>query len=141
MFVPFYSTVFLAFESGNVIGLRMMKMMSGGRDSHEEALNELLLAAQGIGYTFVEVEIAKIADRALEMAFGGGVSGLGIGSRTETAEGAVLGTLAGWCIGLLVGANMKKVEVMFRVQRTSAGWRLVEVAPQGKPTRSVLQAG
>jgi hypothetical protein len=37
MFVPFYSTVFLAFESGNVIGLRMMKMMSGGRDSHEEA--------------------------------------------------------------------------------------------------------
>jgi hypothetical protein len=30
MFGPFYSTVFLAFESGNVIGLRMMKMMSGG---------------------------------------------------------------------------------------------------------------
>jgi 2-iminoacetate synthase ThiH len=37
MFVPFYSSVFLAFESGNVIGLRMMKMMSGGRGSHEEA--------------------------------------------------------------------------------------------------------
>jgi hypothetical protein len=37
MFVPFYSTVFLAFESGNVIGLRMMKMMSGGSGLHEEA--------------------------------------------------------------------------------------------------------
>jgi hypothetical protein len=37
MFVPFYSTMSLAFESGNVIGLRMMKMMSGGRDSHDEA--------------------------------------------------------------------------------------------------------
>jgi hypothetical protein len=37
MFVPFYSTVFLAFESGNVIGLRMMKMMSGGSGSHDEA--------------------------------------------------------------------------------------------------------
>jgi 2-iminoacetate synthase ThiH len=37
MFVPFYSTVFLAFESGNVIGLRMMKMMSGGSALHEEA--------------------------------------------------------------------------------------------------------
>ena len=36
MFVPFYSTVFLAFESGNVIGLRMMKMMSGS-GSHDEA--------------------------------------------------------------------------------------------------------
>ena len=37
MFVPFYSTMFLAFESGNVIGLRMMKMMCGGSGSHDEA--------------------------------------------------------------------------------------------------------
>ena len=37
MFGPFYSTVFLAFESGNVIGLRMMKMMSGSSGSHDEA--------------------------------------------------------------------------------------------------------
>jgi hypothetical protein len=37
MFSPFFSTVSLAFESGNVIGLRMMKMMSGGRGSHDEA--------------------------------------------------------------------------------------------------------
>jgi hypothetical protein len=37
MFVPFYSTMFLAFESGNVIGLRMMKMMSGGSGSRDEA--------------------------------------------------------------------------------------------------------
>lgn len=37
MFLPFFSTVSLAFESGNVIGLRMLKMMSGGRGSHDEA--------------------------------------------------------------------------------------------------------
>jgi hypothetical protein len=37
VFVPFYSTLLLAFESGNVIGLRMMKMMSGGSGSQEEA--------------------------------------------------------------------------------------------------------
>jgi hypothetical protein len=37
MFVPFYSTVLLAFESSNVIGLRMMKMMSGGSGLHDEA--------------------------------------------------------------------------------------------------------
>jgi hypothetical protein len=36
MFGPFYSTMFLAFESGNVIGLRMMKIMSGGSGSHDE---------------------------------------------------------------------------------------------------------
>jgi hypothetical protein len=37
MFVPFYSTMSLAFESGNVIGLRLMKMMSGGSGLREEA--------------------------------------------------------------------------------------------------------
>jgi hypothetical protein len=37
MFGPFYSTMFLALESGNVIGLRMRKMMSGGSGSHDEA--------------------------------------------------------------------------------------------------------
>ena len=37
MFGPFYSTVFLAFESGHVIRLRMMKIMSGGSGSHDEA--------------------------------------------------------------------------------------------------------
>jgi hypothetical protein len=37
MFGPFFSTVLLALESGNVIGLRMMKIMSGGSGSHDEA--------------------------------------------------------------------------------------------------------
>jgi hypothetical protein len=37
MFGPFYSTVFLALESGNVIKLRIMKMMSGGSGSYDEA--------------------------------------------------------------------------------------------------------
>ena len=37
MFVPFYSTMFLAFESGKVIGLRLMKMMSGGSGLRDEA--------------------------------------------------------------------------------------------------------
>ena len=37
MLLPFYSTMFLAFESGNVIGLRMMKMMSGAGGAQDEA--------------------------------------------------------------------------------------------------------
>ena len=45
MFSPFYSTMFLALESGNVIGLRMMKMMSGGRGSHDEA--QLMVTEKG----------------------------------------------------------------------------------------------
>jgi hypothetical protein len=37
MFVPFYSTAMLALESCDVIGLRLAKLMSGGRDAHDEA--------------------------------------------------------------------------------------------------------
>jgi len=37
MFASFYSTAFLAFESGNVIGLRMMTIVSGGNCSYDEA--------------------------------------------------------------------------------------------------------
>jgi hypothetical protein len=36
MFGLFNSTVLLAFESSNVIGLRMMKIISGGSGSHDE---------------------------------------------------------------------------------------------------------
>jgi hypothetical protein len=39
MFSPFYSTIMLGFESGNVIGLRMMKLTYGGSD----AVNEMHL--------------------------------------------------------------------------------------------------
>jgi hypothetical protein len=37
MFVPFYSTAMLALESCDVIGLRLAKLMSGGRDARDEA--------------------------------------------------------------------------------------------------------
>ncbi len=111
------------------------------RDSHEEALNELLLAAQELGYAFVEGMITRVADRALEMALGGGIGGFGVGSTTENGETAVLGALAGWCVGLLVGANMQKVEVVYRAQLTSTGWDLTRVARQPVPSRSAVQAG
>jgi hypothetical protein len=111
------------------------------RESHEEALNELLFAAQELGYTFAEGMITRVADRAIEMALGGGVGGFGVGSTTENGELAALGAFAGWVVGLFVGANMKKVEVLYRVQLTSAGWELTRVAPQPAPMRPALQAG
>lgn len=111
------------------------------RDSHEEALNELLLAAQELGYTFVEGEITKVADRAIEMAVGLGVGGLGAGSTTENGELAVIAAAIGWVVGLFVGANMQKVEVIYRVQWTGAGWHLTRVTPQPAQLRPALQAG
>ncbi len=111
------------------------------RDSHVEALNELLLAAQELGYTFAEGVITRVADRAIEMAVGFGVGGLGAGSTTENGEIAVIGAALGWVVGLFVGANMKKVEILYRVQLTNAGWQLTHVTTQPAPLRPALQAG
>lgn len=100
------------------------------RESHEEALNELLVAVQELGYAIAEPEITRVADRAIEMAFGFGVSGgLGTGSATDKAELALLGAGIGWVVGLLVGANMQKAEVLYRAQWTTAGWHLIAAAP------------
>jgi hypothetical protein len=111
-------------------GLVANVVLRRDRESHEEALNELLLAAQELGYAFAEAEISRIADRAIEMAVGLGVTGLGAGSATENAEVALLGAGIGWVVGLFVGANMEKVEVLYRVQLTAAGWHLTATSPQ-----------
>jgi hypothetical protein len=109
------------------------------RDSHEAALDELLLVAQELGYTFAEGVITRVADRAMEMAVGLGVGGLGAGSTTENGEIAVIGAALGWVVGLFVGANMKKVEVLYGVQLTGEGWHLVPVTPPAvAPARSAL---
>jgi hypothetical protein len=110
------------------------------RESHGEALNELLFAVEELGYTFAEAEITKVADRAIEMAVGGAVTGgYGAGSTTQNGETAVIGGFVGWVVGLLVGANMKKVEPLYRAQLTSQGWQFVPVKPQrSAPARSAL---
>jgi hypothetical protein len=130
---------FAPYPSGSCIvnvGLRR------DRDSHEDALSELLWAVQEIGYTFAEAEITRIADRAIEMAVGGGsIGGLGTGSATKNGEAAAIGALAGYAIGLFIGATMEKVEVIYRAQRTGTGWHLIPVAQQRATSpRPALQA-
>jgi hypothetical protein len=111
------------------------------RDSHGEALNELLFAVQELGYSFAEAEITKIADRAIEMAVGGCIGGLGLGATTENDQIAVLSAAGGWLAGLFIGAKMEKVEVIYRAQRTPTGWHLIPAAPQPAAARPALQAG
>jgi len=111
-------------------GLVANVVLRRDRESHEEALNELLLAAQELGYAFAEAEITRVADRAIEMAVGLGIGGLGAGSTTENAEVALLGAGIGWVVGLFVGASMEKVEVLYHVQLTPAGWHLTPTPQQ-----------
>jgi hypothetical protein len=116
-----------SFESRRSGGGVANVLLQRDRASHEEALNELLLAAQQVGYSFVDGEITSVADRAIETAIAGGVVGGGAGASTQNREAAALGGFLGWVAGLIVGAKLEKVEVLYRVQWTPIGWRLVPV--------------
>jgi hypothetical protein len=135
-FAPHSSAPYPSGAAGAVVTVGLRR----DRESHEEALDELFVAAQELGYAFVEAEITKVADRAIEMAVGLGVGGLGAGSTTENAELALLGAGIGWVVGLLVGANMQKVEVLYRAQWTPSGWHLTPVAPQPAVPASAVRS-
>ncbi len=129
--------VVTALEPHSAGGHVAVVALRNDRDFHEEALNELLLAAEEVGYAFAEAEVTQVADRAVEMAVGLGLAGLGVGSKSENAELAGLGAFAGWVVGLFVGANMKKAEVLYRVQLTPQGWHFMAAKPQpAVPVRS-----
>ncbi len=122
---------------GHVVSVELRR----DRETHEEALNDLLLAAQALGYGFAEAEITKVADRAIEMAVGFGVTGLGAGSTTQNGETALIGAGIGWVVGLFVGSRMEKAEVLYEVQATSRGWHLMSVKPHpAAPARPALGA-
>lgn len=74
------------------------------------------------------------------MAVGGGITGAGVvGSSSQNGEAALLAGLAGWAVGLLIGAGVEKVEVIYEVQWTNAGWRLIPVSRQVARTRPIVQ--
>lgn len=76
MFAPFYSTLLLAFESGNVIGLRTMKLMDGDSASHEEAC---LMVAEKVQAMF---------EASLSLMIGGTFSSIVDRYREHVAENA-----------------------------------------------------
>jgi hypothetical protein len=109
-------------------------------EAHLKVLNELLGRAQVLGYSFAEAEIASVADRAMEMAFGFGVGGLGLGSSAKNSEAAFLGAAVGWLAGLFVGSQLQKIEPVYQVQWTPhGGWMLFPMSRQGMTPRLTVQ--
>jgi hypothetical protein len=123
-------------------GHRLEVVHEGARvtDEHIEVLNQILVAVQELGYSFVEGEILKVADRAIETAVLGGLGGFGVGTASKNPDVAWLATVAGWFGGLFAGSQMEKVEVIFQVRLTSRGWVLRPVSREAAPGRRAAQA-
>jgi hypothetical protein len=98
------------------------------RPSHEDALNEIAVALQQLGYSWLDATITEWADNM----FGGAIVGaLGcgtVGANSDAATGA-LAALVGLLIGAVVGSLINTVKVVYTVHWTGGGWRLTPATP------------
>ena len=109
------------------------------RPSHDQALDELVLAAAQLGFNYVNATVSEWADRAAEAALLGafGAGGVGI-TTTKDPELTALTSLVGIMIGGWVGSQLRRVESQFEARRPYVGgWELIPVtvpgAPRGQP--------
>ena len=97
------------------------------RPSHEEALNEILVAVQQLGYSWLEASVTEWTDNALAGLFvGGGACGTAGFSSGDAGLGLML-TLFGSLVGAFVGSFIESAKVVYEVQWNGYGWRLVQV--------------
>jgi hypothetical protein len=104
------------------------------RSSHEEALNEILVVVQQLGYAWLEATVTEWADNTVGGALIGFVGGGTAGSTSE--DGAVSLGLAviGSLIGAVIGSFIERERVVYVVHWNGSGWVLTPLAPAPTPT-------
>ncbi len=102
------------------------------RNSHEEALNEILIAAQQLGYSIVEATVSEWADQLIEQAAAGALgAGTVTGLATKNPEAAVAVGLVGMIIGGIAGAHIEKIKAVYAARPTyPSGWQLVRISDE-----------
>lgn len=103
------------------------------RPTHEEALNDIAVAVQELGYSIVEATVSEWADALVEGAVIGALGGGAIGSASQDPGVVLVAALAGTIAGAVAGSRIKNLEVIYQVQWTRAsGWVLTPL-PQQHP--------
>jgi hypothetical protein len=107
------------------------------RPSHEDALNEILLVVQQLGYSWLEATVTESVDNAIGGALigllGGGVGGAASGDGGVAAGLAFIGLL----VGAAVGSFFDQVKVIYEVHRTATGWVFTQLTPKTMPATPV----
>jgi hypothetical protein len=126
----------------NVVAPGQLEMaLELGRPTHEEALNDILLAAQQLGYAWVNATVSEWADAMVERAVLGGVSGLAIGAPSQNADVALVAAIVGSLVGAWFGSRVRRLEVTYQVAwNPVSGWILTAI-PQPQATESSLRPG
>jgi hypothetical protein len=103
------------------------------RPTHEQALNEILVAVQQLGYSWLQATVTEWADNALGGLVLGGLGGATAGTSSAGGEAGMGFGILGAIVGMVVGSFIDSVKVVYEVHWTPTGWKLVEQQPQAVP--------
>jgi hypothetical protein len=98
------------------------------RQPNDQALNAIVIAIQRCGYSLIEGEVTQWVDAKAQGALIGLLGGAGGGTRTKNDGIVVLLGALGAFLGHLVGAQVRKHEVIYRISRPYPG-APVELVP------------
>jgi hypothetical protein len=110
------------------------------RESHVDALNEVLTVVQRLGYAEINGTISEWTSRTVETAVAGAFGGGGTAALTsrDVWISTIFG-FAGMVLGAIVGSELRRVEKVYRVQLTASGWQFAEVPREQWSPRPVPQ--
>jgi hypothetical protein len=110
------------------------------RESHDAALQELLVALQMQGWEIVNATITEWTDRMGEGLLGGGGIGGTIGLSTKNEAMTFFVLAAGCVVGAIYGSTLRKAERVIVAEPTPFGWQFQEIRLAEAPAFLVAHA-
>ncbi len=111
------------------------------RPSHEQALDDIVVALQQIGWNVIDVTVTEWVDSAVQGIVLGGLGFGAAGSATHDPGIMLIAGLAGAVVGGIAGSLVRNAKVVYQVQRAyPAGWVLTPVQRPG-PAGPIVQPG
>lgn len=93
------------------------------RESHLEALNEILGALQRLGYSVLESTVSEWVDASVQTALTVAIAGAGsAGATTRNPKIAIAAAAAGAIAGYLAGSQIGRMKVVYTLVPTPGGW-------------------
>jgi hypothetical protein len=111
------------------------------RPTHEEALSEILLAVNRLGFSLVEATVSEWANEVVERAVIGALGGGGaIGTASDDVALARLAAAVGAIVGAWSGAQVQRLAHRYEARLFATGWQLTEIS-QPQPAVQRLRPG
>jgi hypothetical protein len=111
------------------------------RPSHKQALDDIAVALQQIGWNIVEAMVTEWVNATAQGIVLGGLGFGAAGSASHDPGIMLVAAVAGALVGGVAGSFVQKVKVVYQVQRAyPSGWMLTPTQRPG-PAGPIVQPG